>query len=265
MQKQQYDIFIFAGQSNMAGRGVVSSKFPDKAPAVNLNAGLEFRAISDPTRLYKIQEPFGLKENNPNGIYEPGKKTGSLVSSFANAYFYTSSKSMIAISASKGGSSILEWLPGTPFYADLTTRLKSCVQYLKTYHLNYQHIYLVWCQGETDGDHKMPKDTYMSHFNTLIQSLMEKGIEHCFLIQIGHFNPNCSNPPSFLPDYSEIIAAQKELATTNPNVTMVSTRFEKMLQNNMMKDAYHYYQTAYNMVGLDAGITTAKWVLSHSI
>ena len=46
-----YDLFLFAGQSNMAGRGITSERFPGKAPAVLKGAGVEFRAVSDPGRL----------------------------------------------------------------------------------------------------------------------------------------------------------------------------------------------------------------------
>ena len=82
-----YDLFLFAGQSNMAGRGITCTHFPEGAPDLISGAGAEFRAISDPTRLYPIAEPFGALENNPTGIFEPGMKTGSLVTSFVKYLF----------------------------------------------------------------------------------------------------------------------------------------------------------------------------------
>ena len=45
-----YDLFLFAGQSNMAGRGIACTQFPEGAPDLISGAGAEFRAISDPTR-----------------------------------------------------------------------------------------------------------------------------------------------------------------------------------------------------------------------
>ncbi|WP_052352952.1 hypothetical protein [Neobacillus dielmonensis] len=77
---ESYDLFVFGGQSNMAGRGEA-----EKAPYICGNMVFEFRAISDPTRLYKMVEPFGAAENNSEGIYEPNKKTESLVSSFVKS------------------------------------------------------------------------------------------------------------------------------------------------------------------------------------
>lgn len=55
------DLFVFAGQSNMSGKG-------DASQAPNVEKGYEFRAISDATQLYPIQEPFGIYENNPVAI-----------------------------------------------------------------------------------------------------------------------------------------------------------------------------------------------------
>ena len=50
----QADLFIFMGQSNMAGRG----DLPETISCIP-EAGFEFRAISDPSRLYPVEEPFG--------------------------------------------------------------------------------------------------------------------------------------------------------------------------------------------------------------
>ena len=78
----EVDFFAFMGQSNMAGRGIA-----EQAPAVPQGHGYEFRAISDPTTLHPITEPFGKDENLLSGIYEPGMKTGSLVSAFVNSCY----------------------------------------------------------------------------------------------------------------------------------------------------------------------------------
>ena len=54
-QVQTVDLMIFAGQSNMAGNGDAS-----QAPDVPAGHGYEFRAVTDPTRLYPVEEPFGI-------------------------------------------------------------------------------------------------------------------------------------------------------------------------------------------------------------
>ena len=74
------DLAVFMGQSNMAGRGTAAD-----APVLMAGMGYEFRAVTAPDRLYALQEPFGKDENNPDGVYEPGMKTGSMVSAFVKA------------------------------------------------------------------------------------------------------------------------------------------------------------------------------------
>lgn len=252
-----YDLFLFAGQSNMAGRGITSTRFPQTAPAVSPEAGVEFRAISDPDKLYPVVEPFGVMENNPQGIYEPGMKTGSLVSSFVNTYYSQTHIPVLGISAAKGGSSILEWLPGSPYFQDLYERYQKCLAYTAGQGITVRSRYLLWCQGETDGDHSMSGEEYIRHFSEFWTALRAEGIEHCFLIQIGYFNPYLAGPETEFHDYSEIIAAQQCIPREVPDVTLVSRKFESMLHRGLMKDTFHYYQAAYNEVGEDAAVHVA--------
>ncbi len=37
-----YDLFLFAGQSNMAGRGIACTQFPEGAPDLISGAGADF-------------------------------------------------------------------------------------------------------------------------------------------------------------------------------------------------------------------------------
>lgn len=77
---EDVDLVLFIGQSNMAGRGVAS-----EATTVGEGHGFEFRAISDPTRLYPIEEPFGVNENNSESGVNENKKTGSMVSAICES------------------------------------------------------------------------------------------------------------------------------------------------------------------------------------
>lgn len=103
MKPEKVHLFMFMGQSNMAGRGEA-----EKAPIVKENMGYEFRAITSPDRLFQIKEPFGKDENYINGVYEPDMKTDSLVSAFVNAYTDMTRIPIVGVSCSKGGSAISE-------------------------------------------------------------------------------------------------------------------------------------------------------------
>ena len=257
---RQIDLFLFMGQSNMGGRGVSSPRFPQKAPSCLPHAGYEFRAVTDPSRLYPLSEPFGQWENRPDGIYEPGRKTGSLVTAFVNAYYKKACVPVVAVSAARGGSLISQWLPGTPFFRDAALRLQDAVSFLGKSQIPIRHKFMVWCQGESDGKNKTPPEEYKRDFRTLLKAMTALGIEHCFLIRIGHYNPAAAEPGAPLQDYTPILTTQDQLAAEEPFITMVSTKFAEMLERGLMQDTYHYYQQAYNEVGDDAGSRTADFV-----
>ncbi|MCD7862537.1 MAG: sialate O-acetylesterase [Lachnospiraceae bacterium] len=248
------DLILFMGQSNMAGRGVTCERWPQSAPRAIEGAGYEYRAISAPDCLSPLEEPFGRAENDPDGIDDGKMKTGSLVTSFVNAYYQRTGTSVVGISASKGGSSILQWQPDTPFMRDVERRLDSARNYLEKAHISVRHTVLVWCQGETDGDHRMHGDEYILNFEQFWRHMQSLGVEQCFLIRIGHYN----GPEAI--SYQEIMDAQDQIPQRMDGVIMVSTEFAGMKERGLMKDAFHYYQAAYNEVGRAAGERAGKLI-----
>lgn len=260
-KKQAVDLFLFIGQSNMAGRAAPAGKETalDTAPVCLPGAGYEFKAVSAPDGLSPVCEPFGVDENDPDGIWEPGAKTGSLVTAFINAYYAYTETPVVGVSASRGGSSIEEWLPGTPFFQDAARRFRKADSWLMSHRIPVRHRYMLWCQGETDGKIGRSAQDYTSYFAQVVQGLEQCGIEHCFMIRIGHFNAEAaSGAPT--QDYRVIQKAQDLIAATFPNVTMVSTDFSSMRDMGMMPDAYHYCQHAYNEIGTQAGICAGRFV-----
>ncbi|MBQ1311346.1 MAG: hypothetical protein IIY55_05790, partial [Blautia sp.] len=172
----QVDVVIFMGQSNMAGRGSVTDEYPEDAPAVIDGAGWEFRAISDPTKLYPIDKLFGKDENQENAIDDTGKKTGSLVPAFVNSYYSHNGKvPVVCVSASEGATSIRNWKEGTERLKDAVKRLNKCVKWLQDNHYEIRHQYMVWCQGESDASHS--EKWYTSNFENMFAKMQEAGIE----------------------------------------------------------------------------------------
>lgn len=103
---QLVDLIFFMGQSNMAGRGDAAL-----APAVTPGMGYEYRAVTDPAQLHPLAEPFGVNENDPTGVNEPGMKTGSMVSAFVNA---CTAKTGVAIMAYPAPRAVLPLPSGCP-------------------------------------------------------------------------------------------------------------------------------------------------------
>lgn len=251
-----YDLILFAGQSNMAGRGISTEKWNEPAPLLLDGAGMEYRAVSDPEHIHKIEEPFGVNENNPNGIYEPGMKTGSMVTAFVNAYYKETKVPVLAVSASKGGSAICEWQGNEDYLSDAIERLEKAVLYAKKNQIEIRHKYVAWCQGETDGDRGTLADDYKKKFKNMLERLRKAGIEKCFLVTIGEYN----GKDGFEEAYKKIRHTQLELAEKVEDIILVCDEFHTMKARELMKDSYHYFQTAYNEVGKVAGENAGRSV-----
>lgn len=251
------DLILFAGQSNMAGRGEA-----DQAQLCPETAGLEYRAVTAPDRLVPIREPFGWQENREGGIHDHDMKTGSLVSAFVNAYAGASGRKVVAVSASQGGTSTAQWLD--TLAADAARRLADALEYLKKEKRAPAHVLVIWCQGETDGDHNVSGPEYRENFARIWAMLRQAGAEQCGLIQIGHFNytayatsPDGTDGRVADTQYGVIRQAQEELCRTMADVSLIGS-FAPCLA--LMKDQFHYHQAAYEQVGRQAGEAMAALV-----
>ena len=250
------DLFMFMGQSNMAGRGIVTPEHPEPAPEPLPNAGYEYRAVSDPGKLVPISEPFGRAENRRGGIDDGDMKTGSMVTAFVNAYYTRTGVPVVGVSASKGGSVISQWRPGGAYLTDAIDRFESALEFLRGSGIAVRHRFMLWCQGESDADIGNTGTDYVQDFTHMLDAMTSRGIERCFLVQVGRFNgPGRS--------YAPMRTLQDRITAENERVIMVSRLFETMKERGLMKDPFHYFQQAYNEVGRDAGKNTAKYVLAH--
>lgn len=260
MSKEVY-LILFAGQSNMAGRGITCDKWPQPAPTVKSGVAYEYRAISDPGKLHTLTEPFGKLENNKAGIYDVfGEselaKTGSLVSAFCEKLYEQCQIPIVGVSASKGGSSLLQWQPESPegYLKDALSRFDSAKDYLLTHDYSIKEMFVLWTQGETDGDLGTLEEKYISLFSNM-WSEMKKHIPKLYMIQTGQ----CNIPDSF-DRYDYIQSAQEKICQIHSDVTMVSTAFKSMREMGLMKDSFHYYQHGYNLCGEDAAVHTASHI-----
>ncbi len=242
------DLVMFMGQSNMAGRGDASL-----APSVPEGTAFEFRAMSDPTGLYPVSEPFGVKENNnESGVTEP-TKSGSMVSAFVNAYYEETGVPIVAVSCSKGGTTIKWWQPNGGPLNDAIARHATAKEWLEANGYTIRRDFMVWCQGESDGDNGNSASYYKGALTNVISAMMEEGIEKCFVIRIGNHRDNATL-------YDPIIFAQTEYCKENENAVLVSTALAGFAAEGLMKDAYHYTQEGYNLAGAEAGKNTAYYI-----
>ena len=245
--QKKVDLVMFMGQSNMAGRGVAS-----ESVVVKEGHGYEFRAISDPTKLYPVVEPFGVNENNSNSGVVDDRRTGSLVSAFIEEYYTYRKTPIVGVSCSKGGTATSFWLPGNKPLNDAIARHDSAKVWLEKNGYTIEHDYMVWLQGEHDGYYGVSAEQYAENLESIIEDMVDKtGIEFCAIIRVGHTKHN----PSVTP---EIIKSQTNLCKTYEKAVMVSTILAGC--TNEMKDIWHFTQPVYNRVGADAGKHTAFYI-----
>lgn len=180
---EDVDLVLFIGQSNMAGRGVTS-----EATTVGEGHGFEFRAISDPTRLYPIEEPFGVNENNSESGVNENKKTGSMVSAICESYYLTTNTPIVAVSCSQGGTGINFWDTNRPAYEDACERMLAAKEYLyEDDDYKLRNTYVVWLQGETDGDNGVTAQRYTKTLTNIFDAFKaDIDIDNFFVISVIH-------------------------------------------------------------------------------
>lgn len=248
------DLMLFIGQSNMAGRGNASD-----AVAVGEGHAYEFRAVSDPTRLYPVTEPFGVGENNAQSGVTENKKTGSLVSAFCESYYAATNTPIVAVSCSKGGTGINFWDTNRPAFDDACDRLAKAKEFLGA---SVRNTYLVWMQGETDGDNCVTAERYTKTLDKIFKAFRDvAGVKQSFVIPIGEFNGASADTKAY---YDVIRSAQKAYCEGSELATVVSVKAEGLSEYGFMVDNFHYNQAGYNIMGADAGANAAYYVNTGS-
>lgn len=248
---RRMDVILFMGQSNMSGANGDASQAPD----LTEGAGYEYRAITDPDALHVLKEPFGENEHREGGLddRELLERQGSLVTAFVNAYYEETGTPVVAISASRGSSSLNGWL-NKGMKEDAAERLLAAKECLKKEKVLIGHIYMVWFQGEADVNLKLTKDEYKEGLNTLVSYMGDQGVEQCFLIQIGMDGENSEF-------HQAIMQAQLEICEESDQITLAS-ELPRGLNGADMTDAgkIHFTQKALNLIGTDAGTHAGEWV-----
>ncbi|MDE6312178.1 MAG: Ig-like domain-containing protein [Lachnospiraceae bacterium] len=249
----QVDLIIFAGQSNMSGGGNAAL-----APTVIPGAGYEYRSVTAPNSLKAITEPFGKKENSGN-LNDQNYKQGSLVSSFVNAYYRKTKVPVVAVSATRIGSSTFFWKD--TLVKEAEERYKKANSYLKKRKLKIRHRYVVWYQGEAEGIYKVPGGVYSDNMKEIEKYFHQNcKIEKFFVIRIGKYFGTEFQSDTSANLYDEIIRMQTKLCLTDDNFVLVSVKAASFQREDYNPEGLHLNQKALNRLGTDAGKNTAYYV-----
>lgn len=250
------DLAIFMGQSNMAGRG----SYKD-ATQVPVGHGYEFRSVTQPDMLFNITGPFGKLENNTSVNDNSGsgtdRRSGDMVSSIMESYFQKTGTPIVGVQCSRGGTNTGYW-NGAAVKAEAQARLGAAKTYLEDNGYTIGHIFMVWCQGESDGDKinsgSQTADGYKSATLSVFNYMKSVGVEDMFIVKTGHYNGSDDESGAHDAAYVTINEAQQALADSNDHIHAVASLLEYQSQ---MIDSYHFNQTAYNEVGTTAGAAIA--------
>lgn len=242
------DLIVFAGQSNMTGRGNA-----DSAPKLIDGAGYESKTVTEKGKLYVLKEPFGLKQDR-GSLDDSGLRTGSMVTSFVNAYYTKTKIPVVAVSATIAGSGCVSW--SEVHYKETAARLKQAKKELKRRGIQIDNCYLVYMQGENDGFAKTGQKFYTKKLTTMFNRLKKScDIEKCLLVRIGKYTKD----PGL---YDDIIKAQTDLCKTNKNFVLVSTKAASLKKSYYQEDGIHLTQRGLNILGKEAGNNAASYKLT---
>ena len=249
--KPVIDLIFFMGQSNMSGAGGDASI----APPVEEGHGYEFRAISDPTRLYPIEEPFGKNESFIGGICDlPGAKKGSLVSCFANEYYAETGVPIVGVSASQGASTTDIWL-GVGFQTDMATRYQRAVQWLEENGYHIRNRYAIWFQGESDAANHVSADQYNTNMDNIIRPMFISGLNKVFIVTPGR-------TLSIKNYFDDIVHKQLEMCKTSGYYAL-GTNLLSSVSAAYMVDEWHYNQQVLNLIGIETARSVAYYTLNR--
>lgn len=242
------DLIVFAGQSNMTGRGDSTN-----VPKLADGAGYESRTVTNAGSLFVLKEPFGMGQDR-NSLNDNGLRTGSMVTSFVQAYYQRTQTPVVAVSATIAGSGCVSW--STIHYKEVAARVRQAQKALKKRGLKIENCYLVFMQGENDGFAGTSQTFYKKRITQMFRNLQKScSVEKCLLIRIGSYtkDPNL---------YADIVKAQTDLCQNNKNFVLVSVKAASLKSSYYQEDGIHLTQKGLNVLGKEAGTNAATYKLT---
>ena len=226
------DICVFAGQSNMDGRG-------DASEASTVQTGTAFRWDSSQQAVVDFTAE------------------SSLIPAYAKTYYEKARVPIVEIKEATGGININQWM--TTWGSATAPNITGCKNYLESHGKTVRRVFMLWNQGENDVFDSTTESEYETYFAQMKSAAMAAGVEKIFMIRIGHDvgNPNLN--------YT-IMEAQSKLCKKDKNFVLVSKKAASYVKAPGLyySDTIHLNQKALNAVGYEAGKTAGKYVKKQS-
>ncbi len=218
MKQQLTRSFLIIGQSNMAGRGILS-----EVPKIE-NANCFMLRMG---RWQKMSEPINPDRSMFEGKYRSGV---SLAASFADeaARFYSDKVGIIP--CADGGTKISQWMPGEILFdhAVMMTRLAMRTSVISG---------ILWHQGESDCGNDEMALAHREKFVTMITALRRELDVEGLPLLIGELSEQLLQNPNCGERVLQINRQYHELAKNLPNCAVVSADGLNLMSDNLHFDA----------------------------
>ena len=187
---QPVDIFLLIGQSNMAGRGLVSDA--DRVPTPGI-----FAFSKEKTWIPAV-DPIHFDRPDRTGVGLGRNFAATLISMKA-------ATTVGLIPAAFGGSALHEWVPGSTHYTNAVERTKAA---LAAAGPNARLRGILWHQGEADANDEERAITYRLRFAKMIAALRKDLAAESVPVIVGQLGEFVQTK-----DYSQLQRVNSELAT----------------------------------------------------
>ncbi len=199
--KNEYDVFLLIGQSNMAGRGymIEADTLKDIEGVYILNKEGEIVPARNPLNQYStVGKPYGTQQISP-------------AFGFSEKMYKETGRKILLVVNARGGTNISSWAKGndkTKYYSEAVRRAKQAMKYgeLKA---------ILWHQGcgdSSDGS----RSKYISRLSKLVSDLRSDLGEDLFFVagELGYWRASSPKFNIMLQDVTKEI----------PNTAIVSAK-----------------------------------------
>jgi len=207
LMNDKMDIYLVIGQSNMAGRAVIEKEHEGPIENVflfNDRNDDQWEQAANPLNKYStIRKNIGMQRLSPSYSFSKSMQESN-----------PSRKIGIVVNA-KGGSGIVQWMPGTHFYNEA---LRLTRKALKDGTLKG----IIWHQGESDSD-EIRRDMYLGRLEEMVNGFREAFHNPTLPFVLGEiyptdtgvtFNKILNKAPSFIKN-TAIVSSEGTSAADN--------------------------------------------------
>ncbi|MBQ2999404.1 MAG: sialate O-acetylesterase [Clostridia bacterium] len=193
--------FVLMGQSNMAGRGLLSD-----VEKIDNDLCFMYRMM----HWIKMEEPINL-----DALLDDEFASGvGLSASFADTYAKTYGESVGLIPCAKGGAKLSLWMPGTPLFEQAVLLTKFAMQ-------ETELKGILWHQGESDCRLQEDFDAYPERFLLILTEFRNRIGRPDLPIVIGEISNHISDRWGRLAGYQKLNETLHALADQLPNCAIV--------------------------------------------